>query len=836
MEEARGDGFGSTWRKPGGGARSTLCIYNTLTRTKVPFTTVKGNRVRWYNCGPTVYDASHIGHARNYVSFDIIRRILEDYFSYDVTLIMNITDIDDKIIIRARQEYLYGEYVRAHPTTSAELLGELERFWAAYVGAKLAIAVALPLVVEGDKWHALCGAFEALDGAAAITEEKAKERLIWQTAREARAALDGHRTAAAGSDAAALLGAFRDILYHQLDGAQGAKVTDQKIFRDLAAYWEDSFLADMAALNVRPASLMTRVTEFVPQVVECVLGIIKNGFAYESNGSVYFDVAAFNGAAIKEDGAQAPADAPREAALQHVYAKLCPWSAGNCKLLAEGEGALIVDDSGTDVLGGAGKPTFKRDGRDFALWKASKAGEPFWPSPWGNGRPGWHIECSAMAAAVAPGTLDIHSGGIDLAFPHHDNEIAQSEALLQSPQWVNYFMHAGHVHIEGLKMSKSLKNFISIQDALERYSATQLRLMFLQHQWNAPVYFKESSMASAVAVEGLLSSFVANVVAHIRSASAASKAQGGYGGAPPCAFGVREGELVDLLNESSSKIHDHLCDNFDTPAVILQLQELIGRTNVYMQQASSEAPLNVYVLKMVGKFVLSMLDVFGVAIVSAESGARELLLGATSSLAVGGGSLAGDSVSSATPWETLGPILEQISAYRDVVRATVLSATATGSSSVLGDLIEQSDALRDRLGELGVLFEDRTGQPTLVKYVGRAHVERMKRDKEARDEEKALRKAEMARINEEKAERRRAKAAIDPATMFRSLTVRDGAEDGAALVGEDGDRLLYSAFDANGIPTALADGSEVGKSARKKLVKEYEAQVALHARHLGGTL
>jgi cysteinyl-tRNA synthetase len=104
----------------------------------------------------------------------------------------------------------------------------------------------------------------------------------------------------------------------------------------------------------------------------------------------------------------------------------------------------------------------RRRKSDFALWKASKPGEPSWPSPWGEGRPGWHIECSAMASEVLGAEMDIHSGGSDLAFPHHDNELAQSEAYHECPGWVNYFLHTGHLHIEGLKMSKSLKNFITI--------------------------------------------------------------------------------------------------------------------------------------------------------------------------------------------------------------------------------------------------------------------------------------------------------------------------------------------------------------------------------------
>merc|ERR1719333_1139545 len=142
--------------------------------------------------------------------------------------------------------------------------------------------------------------------------------------------------------------------------------------------------------------------------------------------------------------------------------------------MEEGEGAL------------AAETTEKRNPNDFALWKASKPGEPDWDPPGkaARGRPGWHIECSVMATDVQGEFLDIHAGGEDLKFPHHDNEMAQSEAYLNRPQWVNYWWHAGHLHIEGLKMSKSLKNFITIRQALEFHSARQLRLMFLMQQWD----------------------------------------------------------------------------------------------------------------------------------------------------------------------------------------------------------------------------------------------------------------------------------------------------------------------------------------------------------------
>lgn len=146
----------------------------------------------------------------------------------------------------------------------------------------------------------------------------------------------------------------------------------------------------------------------------------------------------------------------------------------------------------------------KRQAMDFALWKASKPGEPAWDSPWGRGRPGWHIECSVMATEVLGNKLDIHAGGIDLRFPHHDNEIAQSEACFESDSWVNYFLHSGHLTITGCKMSKSLKNFITIKEALKDNSARQIRIAFLLHSWKDTLDYSPSVMEGAVQLEKLL--------------------------------------------------------------------------------------------------------------------------------------------------------------------------------------------------------------------------------------------------------------------------------------------------------------------------------------------
>jgi cysteinyl-tRNA synthetase len=186
----------------------------------------------------------------------------------------------------------------------------------------------------------------------------------------------------------------------------------------------------------------------------------------------------------------------------------------------------------------------KRDKNDFALWKASKSGEPFWDSPWGAGRPGWHIECSAMAGETLGSRIDLHGGGEDLAFPHHDNELAQAEAAFGCGQWVNYFLHAGHLHINGLKMSKSLKNFVTIRQALARASARQLRLLFLARLWPNVINYSEDALLEAATKEKTLETFFGTVQAAVAGAA--------LGGAERWA--ARDQELSAVLQATQTAV------------------------------------------------------------------------------------------------------------------------------------------------------------------------------------------------------------------------------------------------------------------------------------------
>jgi cysteinyl-tRNA synthetase len=257
-----------------------------------------------------------------------------------------------------------------------------------------------------------------------------------------------------------IFGGADEILLPYLDSLYKESIDghDHTIFTSVTQFWEKDFMQDMDALNVLQPDVITRVTAYVPQIVTFVERIVEKGFAYEADGSVYFDIEAFEKAG-------------------NPYARLRPESKNDRALQEEGEG------SESKNLGG------KRGKGDFALWKKSKAGEPVWQSPWGEGRPGWHIECSVMASDVLGSNMDIHSGGVDLAFPHHDNELAQSEAYYcehgKVHDWVNYFLHMGHLSISGSKMSKSLKNFQTIRDALKTdYTSRGMRIVFLMGRWN----------------------------------------------------------------------------------------------------------------------------------------------------------------------------------------------------------------------------------------------------------------------------------------------------------------------------------------------------------------
>ncbi|XP_064401843.1 cysteine--tRNA ligase, cytoplasmic-like [Halichondria panicea] len=683
--------------------QEVLKVYNSLTRRKEEFVPLSGRRVTWYSCGPTVYDASHMGHARSYITFDILRRVISNYFNYDVFYVMNITDVDDKIIRRGRRNHLLAQYT---PSSLESLRDDLTQALAAY-------SLKVDTETDPDKKKMLSNTLEA---ASACLVETDQEKILTLA---------------------------KDPLSDWLDTKYGAGITDHGIFSTLSRHWEEGFHADMAQLNVLPPDVLTRVSEYVPEVITYVHKIITNGFAYESNGSVYFDVAKFS------------------SSPDHRYAKLVPEAVGDLRAIAEGEGVLSVD-----------KGSEKHSRNDFALWKASKSGEPSWESPWGPGRPGWHIECSVMACAILGEVADIHTGGVDLKFPHHDNEIAQAEACYGSDSWMTYFLHSGHLTIEGCKMSKSLKNFITIQEALSMYSASQLRLAFLLHSWSATLDYSQGTMREAMAWEKLFNEFFLKVKDAVRRL--------------PCQQGVESyskfGERELILNrkfqDTKTSVHAALCDSIDTVCAMRELRQLVSASNIYCSQGNP--PPNVRLLHTVATYITDMLKLFGV--ISEDSDIGFPL----------------DSQSASSSQE-LEPLVSLLANFREKVRNVALQEKKS-------DLLKLCDSVRDvELPELGVILEDKEGH-TVVKVVGK---EAALREREALLEAQADKiriKAQQKAKQEAAKAARDAVAAVAPEDMFLSMTDK------------------YSMYDDQGVPTHDTNGTPLSDSQRKKLKKQWQTQ------------
>jgi cysteinyl-tRNA synthetase len=339
-----------------------LVLYNTLSRKKEAFEPLNKGKVGIYVCGVTVYDQSHLGHAKSAINFDVIVRYLR-HKGYDVNHVTNFTDVDDKIIDRAREL-----------------------------------------------------------------------------------------------------------------GLEPLKLSQSMI---------DEYFVDMDALKVHRASTYPKASETMPDIIAMTKGLIDKGYAYESNGSVYFSV--------------------RKA---KEYGKL---SGQNLDQMVAG--ARI--EPGED----------KKDPMDFALWKAAKSGEIAWDSPWGKGRPGWHIECSAMCLKHIGKTVDIHGGGTELVFPHHENEILQSEAYNDAP-FVRYWVHNGLLTIAQEKMSKSLKNFFLIKDILKKYQPEVVRFYLLNASYRQPLDYDERSLEESQKALEKLQNTYDDVRSATKSASGKDDADG----------------------------------------------------------------------------------------------------------------------------------------------------------------------------------------------------------------------------------------------------------------------------------------------------------------------
>ncbi|KAG2499369.1 hypothetical protein HYH03_002944 [Edaphochlamys debaryana] len=635
-------------------APSPLVLFNSFVDEKVPFVPAAGassKQISWYACGPTVYDVAHMGHARNYLTFDIVRRVLEDYFGYNIQMVMNVTDVDDKIILRARRNYLLNAY-RGEGKSAAEVKAFTEAaiHAAAAKQAKKVAALQEQVATAAEEAKGPAAGAMAQRKVSDLEDAVKGEQLKGRQAAEALEALAAVQLTGTPADVEALLAVGGDYVAEALDAERGAGVTDPSVFRAHAARYEREFLEDMDSLGCRRPDVLTRVSEYIPEIIEYVQRIVNNGMAYESNGSVYFDTASFR-------------------SCGHTYGKLNPWAVGSATLAAEGESNFETSE--------------KRNPQDFALWKASKPGEPVWDSPWGQGRPGWHIECSAMASTILGSRMDIHTGGEDLRFPHHDNELAQAEAYYHCDgckQWVNYFLHCGHLHIEGLKMSKSLKNFITIREALATFNARQLRLMFCLQPWNKTMLYGEQSRAEMKAREAQLRNFFGNVEAACRGADVNATEQ---------RWTADDFELNSRVCATQVAVDAALRDNINTPAAMDALSDLIKHVNKYLEKKQEPGAARPLLLRKAAAFVTRILSVFG--IVDAPSDRP----GFTETSAAGNDGAVG------------AKVLDAFASFRDEVRSLAKAkAEAAGLQAAVARL--QGEALQ----ALGVTLAEAGGKTT----------------------------------------------------------------------------------------------------------------------------
>ena len=426
-------------------------VYNTQTRSKEELKTVEPGKVRMYVCGPTVYNYIHIGNARTFISFDIIRRYLI-WRGFDVTFVQNVTDVDDKIIGRANE--------------------------------------------------------------------------------------DG-RTAA-----------------------------------EVAAEFTEAFIDDMHAAGVMDPDVRPKATEEIDEMIDLVQRLVDSGHAYEAAGDVYFNVRSF----------------PEYGKLSHR--DIDEMESGHRDLRAA-------------AISGIGER--KRDPLDFALWKASKPGEPSWRSPWGMGRPGWHIECSAMSKKYLGLPFDIHGGGADLVFPHHENETAQSEAAYGTG-FANYWIHSGMLQINAEKMSKSLGNFLLLRDVLKTTRADVLRMLMAQTHYRSPLDFSEDRLKEAEA-------------ALDRIAGLAKRLRWSMDNAQGNGASVDRAAIEASAQKARADFTEMMDDDFNTAGALGVVFSFVAELNGLLGD-EAVAAADVPVLQAAYDELVELMGVFGVSLDAQEEGAE----------------------------------------------------------------------------------------------------------------------------------------------------------------------------------------------------------------------
>ncbi len=325
---------------------------------------------------------------------------------------------------------------------------------------------------------------------------------------------------------------FTDIDDRMINKANEENTT----VKEVGDKYIEEYYKDADGLNVARATCNPRATEYMDQIIDFVSELIEKGYAYESDGDVYFETNKFS-----------------------EYGKL---SGQNLEDLQVGASNRLNVE------------TNKRHPMDFAIWKAQKPGEPAWESPWGMGRPGWHIECSCMAKNILGDTIDIHAGGMDLKFPHHENEIAQSEALT-GKKFSNFWMHSAYINVNGEKMSKSLNNFFTARDVLKEYSADAIRFFILSAHYRMQINFSKEVLDSAKASVERLYNTINNLENLINEVSRENMDE-------------NEQNYLDSLDKYRQKYIEKMDDDFNTADAITVLFELSKDINTNVTIESSK--------------------------------------------------------------------------------------------------------------------------------------------------------------------------------------------------------------------------------------------------------
>ena len=390
--------------------QSQLKVYNTLTRHLDDFQPIHPGRVNMFVCGPTVYDVSHIGHGKSYVAYDIIARYLRKK-GYSVFFVLNITDIDDKIINRAKE-------------------------------------------------------------------------------------------------------------------------TDEDPLK-LSEGYAQAFYKDMKDLQVNSISLYAKASDYIPEIINQIKGLVDKGIAYKIQGGVYYDISKFP-----------------------EYGKL---SRQNLE-------QLTVHRVDPDPE--------KRNPGDFVLWKNQKPGEIAWDSPWGKGRPGWHIEDTAITLTHFGPTYDLHGGGTELIFPHHEAEIAQAEGLTGKKPLARYWVHTGLLSIKGQEMHKSLGNFVPIQDAIHKVGVEALRVLYASTHYRSPLDYTEDTL--------------------VQAASLARRFLRAYDQLQRVTAGKAEGKtsnasLKRQVDEARTEFFAAMDDDFNTPGALAAYIRMVGLAEEHMKSVSTES-------------------------------------------------------------------------------------------------------------------------------------------------------------------------------------------------------------------------------------------------------